>query len=253
MKKISLRPDLDLAYLGPDIHAGPLPALFYFALSDDESLTVNPYNQPALFFSDLPARVFSMTLPGHGPGLPSTKAMNIWAEEIEKGHDLVTEFIDKVSIAVDYLLNHNALLMDKTGVAGLSRGGYIAAHAAARLPLFRFVLGFAPLTQLSYIKEFHTLVGNTLSDALNIENLVSRLIDRKLRFYIGNCDTRVGTAECFHFIEALTEAAFQNGIRSPQTELIIYPSIGAQGHGTPPHIFNAGISWMAEQLGVSAP
>lgn len=250
MKKISLRPDLNLAYLGPDIHTGPLPALFYFALSHEESLGVDPYNQPALFFSDLPMRVFSLTLPGHGPGLPSSKAMNIWAEEIEKSHDIVTECIDNIAFSVDYLLRHNALDVERVGVAGLSRGGYIAAHAAARLSIFRFLLGFAPMSKLSYIREFQTLEGNSLSDRLNIEHLVPKLIDRKVRFYIGNRDTRVGTSLCFHFIEALAEAAFQNNIRSPQAELIISPSVGSQGHGTSPKVFLEGARWMAEQLGV---
>lgn len=83
-----------------------------------------------------------------------------------------------------------------------------------------------------------------------LKSLIPHLIGKKLRFYIGNHDTRVGTANCFQFIEALAEASFQNRISSSDVELIIGPSIGHQGHGTSKEIFTKGADWMAEKLGV---
>ena len=71
---------------------------------------------------------------------------------------------------------------------------------------------------------------------------------RKLRFYIGNCDQRVGTRNCFDFVDKLSSAMFEARNRSPSVELIISPSIGFQGHGTPKHIFHRGAQWLAEQL-----
>jgi hypothetical protein len=36
--------------------------------------------------------------------------------------------------------------------------------------------------------------------------------------------------------------------RVAQVELLIYPSIGQMGHGTPPEIFKQGADWIASHL-----
>ena len=63
------------------------------------------------------------------------------------------------------------------------------------------VLGFAPLTQLSYAKEFSP---SPLVHSLSLTHLVDPLSDRNVRFYIGNHDTRVGTRNCFDVIDTLS-------------------------------------------------
>jgi len=68
-----------------------------------------------------------------------------------------------------------------------------------------------------------------------------------LLYLIGNYDTRVGTEKCFQTIQELTEASIEAGIRTPPVELIIGPSIGHKGHGTPPERFKAGIDWLRRQ------
>ena len=79
-------------------------------------------------------------------------------------------------------------------------------------------------------------------------HLVEQLVGKNLFFFIGNRDKRVGTRECYQFIEALTEASYAHGLRSPPVQLKIYPSIGHKGHGTPPEIFRAGSTWLANIL-----
>ncbi len=243
-------PEVEIAYLGPPLSSGPLPALFYFALSNKESLGLDPFNQPAAYLSSLNMRIFSITLPGHENNLPPTQALNLWAEEIARGHDMISSFVAKVKLAVDTLLSSEVLLKDQLAVAGLSRGAFIAAHAAALIPEFRSILGFAPLIQLRSIKEFQHLLDHPLVASLSLENLKPKLADRSVRFYIGNLDTRVGTSHCFHFIENLAQTAFENKVRSPPIELIIAPSIGRDGHGTSKATFHAGAKWAAEQLKV---
>jgi hypothetical protein len=104
--------------------------------------------------------------------------------------------------------------------------------------------------KVSFAKEFQEIKDNPAALAVNMENLIPSLLDRKLRFYIGNCDQRTGTRHCFDFIEKLSFAMFDARNRSPSVELIISPSVGFQGHGTPKHIFHQGAQWLAEQLGV---
>lgn len=236
-------------YLGPSLELGPLPALFYFSLSAQDSLCLDPFNQPAAYLSGLPLRIFSLTLPGHENGLPPTDALNVWAREMQMGTNLIDLFVEQVRIVVNDLFLKRVLIEDKIGVAGLSRGAFLATHAAAHIPAFRYILGFSPLSQLKYAKEFAANTDLPLVQSASLEHLAPLLTDRKLRYYIGNLDTRVGTRSCFDFIEKLAQTALANKIRSPQTELILFPSIGHQGHGTPKEIFHHGAQWIAEQLG----
>ncbi len=151
---ITVAPDVTLYHTGPALDHGPLPSFFYFALSGPDSLTLDPFNQPVQFLHGQMIRIFSLTLPGHENDLPAKEAMNLWAEDIAKGTDCVGNFLDTVQMAVDFAIRERFADPHKLATGGLSRGGFIAAHLAARDPRFRFLLGFAPLTRLSRIKEF---------------------------------------------------------------------------------------------------
>lgn len=247
--RFEARSDIDVLYVGPPLSAGPLPTLFYFSLNAKESLCLDPFNQPVAYLSSLPMRIFSITLPGHEEGLIPTEALNLWARVSAGGGDPVAMFVEKVKYVVETLEDQGLLLPGRTAVAGLSRGAFIAAHAAAAIPQFKWILGFAPLTKLSYAREFEAMAQDPRIELLGLEHLVDKLIDRSLRFYIGNLDTRISTRFCFDFIEKLSQAASRNQIRSPNVELIISPSIGRDGHGTSREVFHQGAQWIAEQLG----
>ncbi|MBI2742568.1 MAG: prolyl oligopeptidase family serine peptidase [Chlamydiales bacterium] len=251
VQSLTLENGLSLSYLGKDLGEGPLPALFYFALSGEESLMLDPYNQPAAFLANYPMRLFSMSLPFHGPGFSPVEALTFWAKRLAEGHNLIEEFVDQVKAAFEHLVNRGAILHDHVGVAGLSRGAFIACHVAAKIPQIDTILGFAPLVDLSSTKEFEEIAELPLIKSLRLESQVDALIGRSLRFYIGNLDTRVGTSRCFQFIEMLSKKSQERGVRSPRVELRINPSIGHQGHGTSKEIFEHGAAWMARKLGAS--
>lgn len=246
---LNLHPSIEIAYTGPDFSIGPLPALFYFALSAQDSLGLDPFNQPVAYLSALPMRIFSMTLPGHENHLPPTNALHLWAAEMAQGRNLIAEFIQKIKLAVEMLLRQNLLTPDRIAIAGLSRGAFIATHAAASIDSFRWILGFAPLTDLTHAKEFQALSHDPLVESLKLESCTPSLIDRTLRYYIGNHDTRVSTRRCFDFVEKLAQTAFDAKLHSPQAELIIGPSVGRDGHGTTQEVFHKGAQWIAEKLG----
>ena len=46
--KITTASNLEVYFTGPPIEEGPRPALFYFALSGHQSLTLDPFNQPGV-------------------------------------------------------------------------------------------------------------------------------------------------------------------------------------------------------------
>lgn len=253
MKKIAalaVTPDLPLFHIGPPLDHGPLPSFFYFALSGPDSLCLDPFNQPVQFLLGLGKmiRIFSMTLPGHEANLPPENAIQLWAEDMSRGINPIGSFLDSVSTAVDFAIRERFVDPEKMGVGGLSRGGFIASHVAARDARFRFLLGFAPLTRLSLLKEFSTMQEHPLVSNLDAVNLSASLADRHSKFYIGNYDTRVGTRDCFDFVMSLVEAANARKIRTPQVECVITPSIGRDGHGTSPEAFQQGALWMAQCL-----
>lgn len=247
---IEVDENLEIGMSGPPLEHGPLPALFYFALSARDSLTLDPFNQPVIHLLNIgKMRVFSITLPFHEPPREPQDALTHWAQSFLDHHDILDPFLTSAVSAIEKIASAGYTSSHKIGVAGLSRGAFIASHVAARSPLVHSVLGFAPLTQLHKTKEFASLTDDPRVMSYSISHQIPQLVGKNLRFYMGNRDERVGTARCFSFIQNLTEHSYQNKIRSPQVELILYPSIGFLGHGTPQAIFENGAEWILKQLG----
>ena len=243
--EIKIKPDLSLFHVGPSIDFGPLPTIFYFALSGPDSLTKDPFNQPIQFLSDQWIRFFSLTLPFHEDELPPKEAIGSWAEEIKKDNDIIGTFIDNALAAVEFVISQKLAYPQKLAVAGLSRGGFIASLLAAKEKRFSHILQFAPLTDLSKTKEFELLQTHPIVQSYNLLPLAPLLADRSIRLYIGNKDTRTHTHLCFEFAMELVK---NSSLRSPQIELFITPSIGHMGHGTSMEIFEQGALWIANYI-----
>lgn len=230
----------EISWVGPPLEKGPLPAFIYFALTGHESLTLDPYNQPITFLPDI--RCFSLTFPMHGPDYDPRDAVSLWAAELAKGNDILSPFINRCLDAVDTIRPHATAIAS----GGLSRGGIAALHLAARHPLVNTVVGFAPITDLTYLAGYDP--ADPLVQMVSPTSLYDKLINKKIRFYIGNRDHRVGTREAFTFVETLVERSYKKGLRSPPVELILSPSIGFKGHGTPKEIFKNGAEWVRSSL-----
>ncbi|KIC75296.1 Uncharacterized protein DB42_AK00960 [Neochlamydia sp. EPS4] len=228
---------------GEPLAAGPLPAFFYFALSAEESLYQEPYNQPILFLEKFPIRCYSFTLPFHGQGYDSNQALALWMQEFATHPHSFSHFLQSCIKNIEYLIQQGFVDEERIAVGGLSRGAFIATHLAAREPRLKYVLGFAPMTKLSSLEK-----TNHLEKEWDLHGLIYQLVNKQFRFYIGNRDNRVGTYACFDFIHQLAEAAYQQGHRSPAIELIISASIGYKGHGTLPPIFKEGAEWVKHKL-----
>lgn len=231
---------------GPPLSAGPLPSVIYFSLSGEESLGLDPYNQPAVFLSERGVRVFSITLPGHEGAFPHSNAIKQWGDSPQTGETSIRKFIDTCKSVIDHLIFSNYIDKDRLGAAGLSRGAYIATQLGAKDKRIKIILGFAPLTTLETVKELQDF-GAALFP-LSLQALIPELTDKTMRFYIGNYDTLVSTKRCFSFIHELTESCYQKNRRFPPIELVIYPSIGHKGHGTPQEIFLVGSEWLYSGL-----
>ncbi|MCC6127736.1 MAG: prolyl oligopeptidase family serine peptidase [Chlamydiae bacterium] len=246
--ELSVAPDLALYHTGPALDLGSLPAVFYLALSGPDSLCTDPYNQPIQFLSGKMIRSFSLTLPAHEAELSPLDALQTWADDFSRGIDCLKPCIDQIQTALEFAIQNRFVDPRKVAIAGLSRGGLVAAFAMAHELRFRYLLSFAPLTKLSDAKEFHSLKDLKLVQSYSAEKLAPLLANRRARLYIGNRDQRVSTRGCFDFAMALVEEAHKAGVRTPPIELIITPSIGREGHGTSPEVFAEGAAWLAECL-----
>lgn len=251
MKHHNISSHLGFSFFGPSLSAGPLPALFYFALSAQDSLALDPFNQPVTYLKHLThtsLRIFSVTIPGHENHLPKEKALETWAHAIKQGKDPITPFIQAIGHILDYLFEQHALVKEKIALAGLSRGGYIATLAAARYPCCKIVLGFSPMIRLDRAKEFADIQNSPLVDALSLVHTLPHLTQTQIKYYIGNRDTRVGTKAVFEWISSLAQLAHDTRAKNGSFQLMMHDSVGLMGHGTPPHIFEEGAQWIQNML-----
>lgn len=234
-------------YSGPTIEDGVRPTVIYFALSAEMSLFTDPFNQPVVEWNKHGIRVFSWDLPFHGKDLNPNTAMQQWAKEFVSNPSFLLNFLEECLDILQFLNEQHLIDYAQFGLAGLSRGGFMATRLAACEPRVKYLVGFAPLTKPQPIEEFISYPSAHYDDIALIKS-ADKLINTNIKFYIGNSDTRVGTDACYSFIKKVAEQAIAQGIRSPQVELVIYPSIGFRGHGTPPHIFFDGADWLKDRI-----
>lgn len=235
----------DIRYIGPHSSEGPLPAVFYFVLSAEESLMLDPFNQPAQALLPFPLRIFSITIPCHEEPYEKEEAMTYWREAALEGNDLLTPFFSQVSHVVKQLFAEN--IVTKCGFMGLSRGGFVALHIAALLEEIEFLSLFAPMTDLQAIVEFSDLPSSFL-DRFSPVNVAKSLAKKRVRISMGNADKRVGTKSAITFFQHLCQSAVDEGIRLPNHELHVVPSIGYRGHGTDQKQFIEGALWLKDLL-----
>lgn len=249
MKEIFTPEQTEIAVVGPDLKKGPLPAFFYFSLSAQESLSLDPYNQPVTPLAKLPIRIYSFTLPSHGEGCDNRRAMEAWSRSMTKGETPLEECLTSISKGIGWLIDQGWVDSHKMAVGGLSRGAFIASHVAIRDPRIKTLLGFAPLTKLSQVREFASIESKAAPWDLH-QHLDKLLHLHHLRFYMGLRDTRVHTDACYDLIRSLVELAHEKRKRSFFAELFLTHSIGHMGHGTSPQVFLEGAKWIQEQLEV---
>ena len=106
---IQLNHNIEVNHIGPPLTDGRKGAVFYFSISGEDSLGLDPFNQPAVFLAQLGVRVFSMNIPFHGPNLNALVAIEAWAREFAEGNDPLTPFIDQAVFALNALIERGLI------------------------------------------------------------------------------------------------------------------------------------------------
>lgn len=235
--------NLEVLSLAP--HSNPDLSLFYFTLEAKDSLLTNPFNQLVEFSSHKLINYYSVTLPFHGQGIPNLKTVDKWREECTKGSDFLIQFLSQCHEIILELERKGKLSREKTLLAGLSRGAFIAANLASQDSNFPGVMAFAPMTRMFSSEEKKSLENQGLfQDFWELPHLVPKLFRKKIFISIGNHDQKVSTQSCLNFYNALVETAIHNKLRPIALTLQVYPAVGHKGHGTPPEIFQLGADWI---------
>lgn len=163
------------------------------------------------------------------------QALQKWATLYASGADPVSNFIRRVSQALDDLVDAGYVSPNAAVVTGLSRGALLAGLLAAKNRHVRACVGFAPVTVLADLDEFHQIrekASSKLARASLMDPVVMKaLLRMPLRFYMGNLDRRVGTRNAFEVVHQLAEQASKmEGVRSPPHEFVMYCRYGLASH-----------------------
>lgn len=202
----------------------PTKTALFFALSAHDSLNLPPFCHPVDSLLKMGVRVVSVTLPNHENNERDYGIQEIW----KKDKPRLRKFLEDLSQGVHKLTE---IFPPPYGALGISRGGFISLHLAARCKDVTTVVGFAPMLSLNEEDEFC------------VDRLVSDLKGKKIHFYVGDDDKIIGTENVIKLKKALSENDKDGTI-----ELSISPSIGRGGHGTSDPIFNEGVQWLMNQL-----
>ena len=195
----------------------------------------------------------SLDLPSHGkqllPGEPPG-GISGWRWRTDRGLDFVNESQRRIDDLIDYLGARRLAQTQGIAIAGISRGGFLAAQYAARAPPERVAaLGLlSPVTNLSLLEEFNAenATMQKILRPLDVQRQVARLAPKNIFAVIGDEDPRVFTDSCVRLMRAVQcYGCDAKGAHLPEyscsgcpathgdTQLRVYRE--PNGHTVPPH------------------
>jgi hypothetical protein len=239
--------NLGVCFRGPGPEAGPVPTVWGFALSARMTLDGGPLSLPAERLARSGVRVLSLDLPEHRDGMDPQIALRSWAHLLAQGLHPFREWLDVLQSSIGVLQQQGQL--EQMSFYGISRGALLASWAAAHLTLppsvhLEKICAWAPLVRLSSGLDFEDVAHLPAVQEYDSCRWAESLSTVALKVWIGNLDRRVGVRPAFDWVKSVAEAQQRAGYALCRSELIIRPSIGHLGHGTPPEAFQEGVTWL---------
>ena len=230
--------------LADDRPAQPAPTLLLLCGVAVEALTHDDQCRVGRLLAERGWQVASLDLPCHGadtrPGEPAF--LHGWRARVAQGEDIVARVQFKVNDVVAHLITARIAAPGRLVAAGISRGGFMALHAAAANPAIQAIAALAPVTDLRTLSEFAGLDEDPLTKRLALIHQAEVLADRRTWLMICDDDARVGTDHCIAFSRALVAAAVKRK-REPQVTLVVVPG---SGHHSFPDWHDQAAAWLAE-------
>ncbi len=225
----------------------PAPTLMIFSGSIENTLSKPYFRQCGNALSEKGYLCVSIDLPCHGKeaikGEPSGIAG--WNHRIAKGENIVEEFQKRASEVLDHLIETKIADPNRIAAAGTSRGGFLAIQFAAHDERVNCVAGFAPVTNLTALREFAGNEELPLVTRLSLESQAKRLAGKPVWVIIGDRDERVSTRSAMDFAMALSSEAVAKDVPS-QLELHVVSE--PRGHTTPKGAAEQAAIWVHQKL-----
>jgi alpha-beta hydrolase superfamily lysophospholipase len=227
----------------PPHNGGAAPTLLLLASGGEQTLTTEPYCLVGRQVYERGWNVVSLDLPCHGKDQRNGEPAELdgWAYRLGSGEDIVKEFRSRVNDVVDHLVSSGIADAGQLSVAGTSRGGFMAFHAAAGNLHFRSIIAFAPVTDLLALTEFSSHTTNSLTKSLALANVADRFVDRASWIIIGDTDARVGTDRAIAFADAIAEHCTSRSM-TPDVTLHVERT---PGHHSLPEWHDLATAWLA--------
>ena len=225
----------------------PAPTLFVLAGTIDSTLAKPTYRQCGNELFEHGFLCVSIDIPCHGTqareGEPS--GLGGWSARAANQDDFVAECNTRLSEVLDHLIDTGAADPDRIAACGTSRGGFLAIHFAAHDDRVRCVAGFAPVTDLEALSEFHEIADDPFVHSLSVSKQAERLAGRPVWIVIGDHDDRVGTDRSIALARRIANASREKG---KESRVDLHVLAEPRGHTTPPGSTRLAADWMLRLL-----
>lgn len=236
----------------------PVPIVFGFGGSIEETLTLPQFNRCALLCHEKGFLCVSVDLPCYGqdvraddPESPEGNILKNWIARIAKGEAIMKDFTNNVSSVLDHLIREGYVDSKKVAAYGHSRGAFAALHFAAVDPRARIIAAFTPLVDLTTLWEFTDMRNHEATKSLGLIHHAEKLVDRSIWICVGNDDDRVNTDRVIAFARKVTLMTIDRAKAAGEynhasdVEMHVFPLIG---HDTHPTADEEGATWINQRL-----
>jgi dienelactone hydrolase len=248
--KIELMHTLDgieFGIWGNTNHEQPAPTLIVLATTIKNTLNSAYYRHCGNQLVKRGYICISINLPCHGDqrvdGEP--EGLSGWSHRVARDSDFVAEFNNRLSKVLDHLIKQGVSDPRKIAACGTSRGGFLALHAAIHDPRVKCVAGFAPVTDLSVLREFKSTSERRLVKQLNLIKRAKDLAGRKVWIVIGDQDERVGTD---HAIQLAREISRESRKQKLPSQATLHVLSEPRGHTIPDGADRLAADWILQQI-----
>ena len=226
----------------------PAPTLIVLATTIENTLNSAYYRHCGNQLAKRGYLCISINLPCHGDqrvdGEP--EGLSGWSHRAARGSDFVAEFNNRLSKVLDHLVKQGISDPEKIAACGTSRGGFLALHAAIHDPRVKCVAGFAPVTDLSVLREFKSTSECQLVREFNLISRAKDLAGRKVWIVIGDQDKRVGTDHAVQLAREISKESRKLKLPSRVT-LHVLPE--PRGHTIPDGADRMAADWIFQEIG----
>tara|TARA_R110002111_G_scaffold262866_1_gene342057 strand:+ start:12561 stop:13352 length:792 start_codon:yes stop_codon:yes gene_type:complete len=225
----------------------PVPTLIVLGSTMEGTLGSAYFRQCGNQLAKAGYLLISVDLPCHGKEHRANEPAGLagWAYRCEQGEDFVADINQRLTQVIDYLVSTKITNADKIAVCGTSRGGYLAIQFAAHDQRVKAVAAFAPVTDLTVLREFKTHEKNPLVPALALMKQAEKLAGRPVWIIIGDRDERVGTDDSIAVARAITKSSLSKGLTS---RVDIHVIAEPRGHTVPPGATELAGAWFQRQM-----